>query len=163
MSKQVESYQARRERAAAITGILKEAYPEAKIVLHFENPFQLLIATILAAQCTDLRVNMVTPGLFRSYPTPQAFLDLPIEEVLARMSWRPAAVAGLGDTQGGPVAPGRPANLCVIDPTATWTVEAGRTASRSRNIPYVGRTLTGKVRHTITAGEPVVIDATPQR
>ncbi len=81
MSKQVETYQARRERAAAIVGILKESYPESKIVLHFENPFQLLVATILAAQCTDLRVNMVTPELFRNHPTPQAFLALPIEEL----------------------------------------------------------------------------------
>lgn len=92
-----------------------------------------------------------------------AVLDLPLREVLARLSWRPAAVAGLTDTQGGPVAVGRPANLCVIDPTATWTVEAGATASRSRNIPYVGRTLRGRVRHTIASGEVVVEDAQAQR
>jgi dihydroorotase len=90
-------------------------------------------------------------------------LDLPIAEVLARMSWRPAEIAGLTATQGGPIEPGRPANICVIDPTVEWTVEAGQTASRSRNIPYVGRTLTGKVRHTISHGEPVVIDGAPQR
>ncbi len=89
-------------------------------------------------------------------------LDLPLGEVLARMSWRPAAVVGLAD-QGGPVAAGRPADLCVIDPTATWTVEAGATASRSRNVPYVGRTLTGRVRHTLRAGEPVVVDGSAQR
>jgi dihydroorotase len=92
-----------------------------------------------------------------------AVLDLPIEEVLARMSWRPAAVAGLTDTQGGPLVAGRPANICVIDPSVTWTVEAGRTASRSRNIPYVGRTLRGKVRHTISTGEPVVIEGVASR
>lgn len=92
-----------------------------------------------------------------------AVLDLPIEEVLARMSWRPAAVAGLTDTQGGPIEVGRPANLCVIDPTVEWTVEAGATASRSRNIPYVGRTLRGRVRHTVFGGDPVVVDATAQR
>jgi len=90
-------------------------------------------------------------------------LDLPLSEVLARMSWRPAAVAGLTDTQGGPVEVGRPANLCVIDPTAEWTVDAGQTASRSRNIPYVGHTLRGRVRHTISAGEPVVVDGEAQR
>jgi dihydroorotase len=92
-----------------------------------------------------------------------AVLDLPVEEVLARLSWRPAAVAGLGDTQGGPVEAGRPANLCVIDPTVEWTVEPGRTASRSRNIPYVGRTLRGRVRHTLFQGEPVVVDGAAQR
>ncbi len=90
-------------------------------------------------------------------------LELPLAEVLARMSWRPAAVVGLSAAQGGPVEAGRPANLCVIDPEATWTVEAGQTASRSRNVPYVGHTLKGKVRHTVCAGEPVVIDGAAQR
>jgi dihydroorotase len=92
-----------------------------------------------------------------------AVLDLPLADVLARLSWRPAAVAGLTDTQGGPVAVGRPANLCVIDPTAEWTVAPGATASLSRNIPYVGRTLRGRVRHTVAAGEPVVVDGDAQR
>ncbi len=90
-------------------------------------------------------------------------LELPLAEVLARMSWRPAAVAGLGDSQGGPIEAGRPANLCVIDPESTWTVEAGATASRSRNIPYIGRTLKGRVRHTVVAGEVVVLDGAAQR
>lgn len=85
-------------------------------------------------------------------------LDLPAERVLALLSWQPAAVAGLADRHGGPVAPGRPANLCVVDPAATWVVDAGRLASRSRNTPYAGRTLTGRVRHTVLGGEPVVVD-----
>jgi dihydroorotase len=92
-----------------------------------------------------------------------AVLDLPLVDVLARLSWRPAAIGGLTDTQGGPVAVGRPANLCVIDPAAEWTVAPGATASLSRNIPYVGRTLRGRVRHTVAAGEPVVVDAEAQR
>jgi dihydroorotase len=92
-----------------------------------------------------------------------AVLELPVVEVLARLSWRPAAIAGISDTQGGPVAVGRPANLCVIDPDLRWSVAAGQTASRSRNIPYVGRTLQGKVRHTLCAGEPVVVDGDAQR
>jgi len=79
----------------------------------------------------------------------------------------PAAIAMLdpshGGTQGGPVATGAPANLVVIDPTATWTVDPTALASRSRNTPYAGRTLTGRVRHTVLAGEPVVIDAEAQR
>lgn len=84
-------------------------------------------------------------------------LDLSIEQVLALLSWQPAAVLGLAD-HGGPVAEGRPANLCVIDPTVTWTVDPTRSASRSRNTPYAGRTLTGQVRHTILRGELVVAD-----
>ncbi len=92
-----------------------------------------------------------------------AVLDMPLAEVLARLSWRPAAVAGLTDTQGGPIAAGRPANLCVIDTEAAWTVEAGATASRSRNIPYVGQTLKGRIRHTVSGGELVVLDGVAQR
>ena len=59
--------------------------------------------------------------------------------------------------------PGRAAHLVVIDPTAQWTVDVGALASRSRNCPYAGWTLTGQVRHTLFAGEPVVVDAEAQR
>jgi dihydroorotase len=85
-----------------------------------------------------------------------------LTDALALLSWRPAAIAGLAD-HGGPVAPGRPAHLCVLDPAATWTVDPNRLASRARNTPYVGRTLTGQVRHTLLRGEPVVIDGEAQR
>ena len=63
----------------------------------------------------------------------------------------------------GPIAEGRPANLCVVDPTATWTVDPDRLASRSRNTPYAGMELTGRVRHTVLAGEAVVVDAEARR
>jgi dihydroorotase len=90
-------------------------------------------------------------------------LDLPIGDVLALLSWRPAALLGVGDRHGGPIEPGRPANLCVLDPAATWTVDPAVLASRSRNTPYGGMTLTGRVRHTLLAGEPVVVDGEAQR
>jgi dihydroorotase len=90
-------------------------------------------------------------------------LDLPIETVLALLSWQPAAIAGLSAQHGGPIAEGRPANLCVIDPAFAWTVDPTRLASRSRNTPYAGRKLTGKVRHTLLRGEPVVINGEAQR
>jgi len=90
-------------------------------------------------------------------------LDLPISDVLALLSWRPAAIAGLADAHGGPVAEGRPANVCVIDPAATWTVDPTESASRSRNTPFPGRSLTGRVRHTIFAGKPVVVDGEAKR
>ena len=89
-------------------------------------------------------------------------LDLPAAEVLALLTWRPASIARLDD-HGGPVAEGRPANLCVIDPAATWVVDPERLASRSRNTPYAGRRLTGRVRHTLLRGEPVVVDEEAQR
>lgn len=60
-------------RVAAILAKLDEAYPNATCELRHENPFQLLIATILSAQCTDVRVNQVTETLFKKYPTPEAF------------------------------------------------------------------------------------------
>jgi endonuclease-3 len=66
-----ESAAARRERTAAIVARLREAYPDARCALEHDNPFQLLVATILSAQCTDVRVNMTTPELFRRYPTPR--------------------------------------------------------------------------------------------
>jgi endonuclease-3 len=54
---------------------LEASYPDARVTLDFRNPFQLLIATILAAQCTDERVNRVTKGLFKRFPTPKAFAE----------------------------------------------------------------------------------------
>jgi dihydroorotase len=90
-------------------------------------------------------------------------LDEPIERIIALMSWQPAAIAGIAHEHGGPIEAGRPANLCVIDPAATWLVDPKLTASRSRNNPYAGRKLTGKVRHTILRGEPVVVDGEAQR
>ena len=90
-------------------------------------------------------------------------LDLPVERLLGLLSWQPARIAGLEADQGGSVDAGRPANLCVIAPGATWVVEPERLASRSRNTPYAGRTLTGRVRHTVFRGEPVVIDGEAQR
>ncbi len=64
-----ESLDAKRRRARKIIRALKKAYPDAKIALDFSNPLELLVATILAAQCTDERVNRVTPALFAKYRT----------------------------------------------------------------------------------------------
>jgi endonuclease-3 len=64
-----ETTVARRARARKILHALERAYPDARIALNFSSPFELLVATILSAQCTDERVNMVTPGLFRRYST----------------------------------------------------------------------------------------------
>lgn len=90
-------------------------------------------------------------------------LEMPIVDVLAAMSWRPAAIAGLSGTHGGPIAEGRPANICVFDPDATWVVDPQRLASRSHNTPYAGRTLRGRVRHTLLWGDPVVLDGEATR
>ena len=62
-----ETLPGRRARARKIIRALKRAYPDAKIALDFSNPLELLVATILSAQCTDERVNLVTPALFAKY------------------------------------------------------------------------------------------------
>ena len=65
-----ETKQQKRERALHVIAALDHAMPEAKIELDHTTPFELLVATILSAQCTDRRVNMVTPALFKRFPTP---------------------------------------------------------------------------------------------
>ena len=90
-------------------------------------------------------------------------LDLPLPRLLAAMSWNPAAIAGVSHRHGRPVAAGEPANLTVFDPSQEWTVVATEMASRSRNTPYAGRTLRGKVRHTLLDGRAVVVDGAASR
>ncbi len=70
-----------KERAAAAVEALKKEYPDAVCSLDAKNPLQLLIATRLSAQCTDARVNLVTPGLFEKYPDVQSFAEADIEDV----------------------------------------------------------------------------------
>jgi dihydroorotase len=121
--------------------------PEAKERTFEEAPPGMLgLETALALTLSEL----VEPGV------------LSLRDALARLSWQPAAIAGL-DAHGGPIEPGRPANLCVVDPAVRWEVDPLRLASPSRNTPYAGRKLTGRVRHTVLRGEPVVVDGTAQR
>lgn len=77
----LESAKARRHRLATIIDRLDAAYPDARVGLDFNTPFQLLVATILSAQCTDDRVNIVTKTLFKKYNKPQDYLDVPQEEL----------------------------------------------------------------------------------
>jgi len=123
-----------------------------------------------APEQKDLPFDQAPPGMLglqTALSLALTELDLPLPRILALLAWQPAAIAGLdpahGGDQGGPVAPGTVANLCVIDPTATWTVDPLALASRSHNTPYAGRTLTGRVRHTVFRGEPVVVDGEAQR
>ncbi|MGH8988823.1 MAG: dihydroorotase, partial [Acidimicrobiales bacterium] len=117
-----------------------------------------------APETKDLPFDEAPPGMLGLETALSVALSfLGLELALACMSWRPAAIAGLAPRQGGPVVGGAVANLCVIDPAATWTVDPSRLASRSRNTPYAGWTLTGRNRHTIAAGEAVVVDAEAQR
>ena len=77
----VEMIDDRKQRTAEIIRRLKKEYPDAHCELIHSNPFELLVATILSAQCTDVRVNVVTENLFRKYRNPQDFLNAAPEEL----------------------------------------------------------------------------------
>ena len=70
-----------RERAPEIVRVLSNAYPEARVALRFSNPLEMLVATILSAQCTDERVNEVTSMLFEKYRTAEDYLRVPEDEL----------------------------------------------------------------------------------
>lgn len=78
-----ESRTARRDRLARITRILDATYPDAHCALVHRSPFELLAATILSAQCTDVRVNLVTPALFARFPDPAALAAGSLDEIEA--------------------------------------------------------------------------------
>jgi dihydroorotase len=103
------------------------------------------LETALAAVLTHL----VEPG------------TLPLDRAIETMSTAPARLLGASD-HGGPIEPGRPANLVVFDPTAEWVVEPPF-ASRSRNSAFLGSSLRGRVVHTLFRGELVMADGKPQR
>ena len=69
------------EKVTAIIDILKQRYPDALCALHYGKDYELMIAVRLSAQCTDARVNLVTPGLFAAYPTLEAMASAPIADV----------------------------------------------------------------------------------
>ncbi len=71
------------QRAPEIIRILSEAYPDAKVALNFSNPLEMLVATILSAQCTDEKVNEVTATLFQKYRTAEEYLKVPEDELRA--------------------------------------------------------------------------------
>ena len=71
----------KKENAIKIVKILKEYYPDAQCSLDFKTPFELVVATILSAQCTDERVNKTTPSIFNKYSTPEDFANIDIHEL----------------------------------------------------------------------------------
>jgi dihydroorotase len=102
-------------------------------------------------------------GLETALGVSLATLDMPLVDVLAALSWKPAAIAGVDDRHGRPIEAGEPANLTVFDPDDVWEVVPARLASKSRNTPYVGMPLRGRVLHTLLEGTPVVRDGTALR
>ncbi len=102
-------------------------------------------------------------GLETALGVALAELDLPLVDVVGALSWKPAAIAAVRDRHGGPIEPGRTANLTVFDPDATWSVRPAALASRSRNTPFAGRMLRGQIRHTVFRGDVVVRDGMAMR
>ena len=76
----------RKQLYREVAAYFRAAMPEAKTELHYDNPFQLLVAVILSAQCTDKRINQVTPGLFAAYPTAEAMAKASPEDILQHIS-----------------------------------------------------------------------------
>ena len=93
-----ETALARKRRARKMYRILAQTYPDAHCELDFRSPYELLVATILSAQCTDARVNMVTPELFAAYPDPESLAAAPraeVERIIASTGFFRAKAASL--------------------------------------------------------------------
>ena len=114
----------------------------------------------------EMSLDMAPPGMLgleTALGVVLAFGDLEIKDAVSLLSWNPARIAKIDSAHGRPVAVSEPANICVFDPELLWSVDLQRLASKSINSPYVGRTLRGKVRHTIFKGTPTVIDGQAQK
>jgi dihydroorotase len=119
-----------------------------------------------APHTKELPLDQAPPGMLgleTALGLSLAELDMPLADIVAALSWKPAAIAGVADRHGRPLVPGEPANITVFDPQVEWQVAPGALASKSRNTPYVGRVLRGRVRHTVYAGSPVVVDGVARR
>jgi dihydroorotase len=130
---------------AIATDHAPHAVEEKEAEFDLSPPGTIGLETALAAVLTHL----VRPGV------------LPLTRALEAMASAPARILG-ATGHGGPIEPGRPANLMVFDPDETWTVEAPF-ASKARNCAFLGRTLTGRVRMTLLRGELTVADAKATR
>ncbi len=114
----------------------------------------------------ELTLDQAPPGMLgleTALGVALGVLDVSLTQLVRIMSIHPAQIAGIADRHGRDIEPGAPANLVAFDPNATWQVEPETLASKSRNTPYVGMTLRGKVRHTIFNGDITVLHGEAQR
>ena len=119
-----------------------------------------------APETKEVPLDQAPPGMLglqTALALSLTYLDMPLEDIVAALTWKPAAIARVADRHGRPIAPGEPANLTVFDPAARWTVVPAKLASKSRNTPYAGMELRGTVRHTVLGGHPVVVNGTATR
>ena len=135
-------------RAAKILDILEETHPEATCALHYRNPYELVTAVILSAQCTDERVNMVTPALFRRYPGPES---------LARA--RMAEVEGIIRSTGFFRAKAKSIVGCARALAADHGGEVPRTLDALIKLPGIGRKTANVVLgHAYDVAEGIAVD-----
>lgn len=114
----------------------------------------------------ELSLDQAPPGMLgleTALGVALGVLDVDLTHLVRIMSIHPARIAGITDRHGRDLEAGAPANLVVFDPTVTWQVDPDALASKSRNTPYRGMTLRGKVRHTIFNGTFTVCDGVAQR
>jgi dihydroorotase len=114
-----------------------------------------------AADTKEQPLDQAPPGMVgleTALGVAMAHLDMPLADIIGAMSWKPAAIAGLSNLHGRPIAPGEPANLTVFDPLSEWEVVPAKLASKSHNTPFVGVSLRGRVRHTFLFGDRTVLD-----
>ena len=114
----------------------------------------------------ELALDQAPPGMLgleTALGVALGVLDADLTWLVRIMSSNPARIAGIDDRHGRDIEPGAPANLVVFDPSATWQVSPDSLASKSRNTPFVGMTLRGRVRHTIFNGAFSVRDGEAQR
>ena len=118
------------------------------------------------SESKELPLDQAPPGMLgleTALGVSIAHLDMPLVDIVAALSWKPAEIAGVADRHGRPIEVGEPANLTVFDPAEQWEVVPGQLASKSRNTPFVGVPLTGRVKHTVFNGEVVVLDGMAQK
>lgn len=114
----------------------------------------------------ELSLDQAPPGMLgleTALGVALGVLSIDLTMLVRLMSINPAKIAGIADRHGRDIEAGAPANLVVFDPKMEWTVEPDQLASKSRNTPYVGMTLRGKVRHTMFGGAFTVFDGVAQR
>ena len=114
----------------------------------------------------ELSLDQAPPGMLgleTALGVALSVLNVDLTHLVRVMSINPARIAGISDRHGRDVQPGAPANLVVFDPNAMWQVEPEHLASKSRNTPFVGMKLRGKVRHTVFDGEFTVFEGDAQR
>lgn len=119
-----------------------------------------------ASETKEQPLDQAPPGMLgleTALGVSLAHLDMPLADVVAALSWKPAAIAGVADQHGRPIAEGEPANITVFDPDRAWQVVPAAMASKSRNTPFVGVDLRGVVTQTILFGQLTVENGTPTR